>query len=204
MRILPRDTRFFDLFAAAGQNILAATDLLQQFVLARPEDRARIASLLKDIEHQNDVATHDIMRALNTSFITPFDREDIALLAARLDDIVDEIEEAADLTVLYRVDQLPDAFGQQAELLHRAAVATVDAMPRLRSLQDLESYWITINEIENAADAVYRGLLAELFSSGRDAIDVIKIKDVVDQLEAAADAFESVANVIQSVAAKES
>jgi hypothetical protein len=204
MGLLPKNTTFYDLFDVAGQNILAASDVLQRLIHAESGERADLGRELKEIEHRGDQTTHDIMRALNTSFITPLDREDIALLAARLDDVVDDIEAAADLTVLYRIDPLPDAFARQADLLHQAAVATAQAMPRLRSLRDLESYWITINEIENSADAVYRALLAELFDSGRDVIEVIKIKEVVDQLEAAADAFERVANVIQSVSAKES
>src|SRR4051794_29119860 len=204
MRLFPRDTRFYDLFAAAGANIAAASEVLGELVRVEPGERPALAHRLKDLEHIGDQATHDILRALNTSFITPFDREDIALLAARLDDVVDNLEEAGDLTVLYRIDRLPEAAQQQAELLHQAAVATAEAMPRLQTLQDLEDYWIKINEIENAADAVYRALLAQLFDTATDLITVIKIKEIVDRLESAADAFEQVANVIQSIAAKES
>jgi hypothetical protein len=95
--------------------------------------------------------THEIMVALNTSFITPFDREDIAFLAGRLDDVVDDIEAAGDLTVLYRIDDLPAEAQQQAALLDEAAQITAAAMPRLKTLQKLEDYWISINEVENRA-----------------------------------------------------
>jgi predicted phosphate transport protein (TIGR00153 family) len=204
MRLTPRNTQFYDMFTAAANNALDAAVVLTQLVNADAAKRPELARQLTDLEHVGDHATHDIMRALNTCFITPFDREDIAYLAGRLDDVVDEIEAAGDLTVLYRLGELPTAVHQQARLLEEAARVTSEAMGRLKTLQRLEDYWITINEIENRADAVYRALLADLFNSGSDVITMIKIKEVVDQLESAADAFEHVANVVQSIAAKES
>src|SRR4051794_20314592 len=204
MRVTPRNNQFYDLFTAAAENIGAGADVLNRLVTGATGERAGLAGQLKDIEHRGDQLTHDIMRALNTSFITPFDREDIALLAARLDDVIDDIEAASDLCVLYRINDLPAGVRQQGMLLLDAAQVTIAAMPRLRTLNKLEDYWISINEIENRADAVYRRLLAELFDAPDDVLTAIKIKEVVDQLESAADAFERVANVVQSIAAKES
>jgi uncharacterized protein len=204
MRLTPRSTQFYDMFTAAASNALDAALMLTKLVNADYEQRPELARQLKDLEHVADHTTHDVMRALNTSFITPFDREDIAVLAARMDDIVDHIEAAADLTVLYRIETLPSAVHQQAALLEEAARMTVDGMGRLRTLQKLEDYWITINDIENRADAAYRTLLAELFDSELEVVTMIKIKEVVDELESAADAFEDLANVVQSIAAKES
>jgi predicted phosphate transport protein (TIGR00153 family) len=204
MRLTPGDTQFYDMFTAAASNALDAALMLTKLVNADYEQRPELARQLKDLEHVADHTTHDIMRALNTSFITPFDREDIAVLASRTDDIVDHIEAAADLTVLYRIETLPSAVRQQAELLEEAARMTVDGMGRLKTLQKLEDYWITINDIENRADAAYRTLLAELFDSELEVVTMIKIKEVVDELESAADAFEDLANVVQSIAAKES
>jgi predicted phosphate transport protein (TIGR00153 family) len=204
MRLTPRNTQFYDMFTAAASNALDAALMLTKLVNADYEQRPELARQLKDLEHVADHTTHDIMRARNTSFITPFDREDIAVLASRTDDIVDHIEAAADLTVLYRIETLPSAVRQQAELLEEAARMTVDGMGRLRTLQKLEDYWITINDIENRADAAYRTLLAELFDSELEVVTMIKIKEVVDELESAADAFEDLANVVQSIAAKES
>jgi predicted phosphate transport protein (TIGR00153 family) len=204
MRLTPRNTQFYDMFTAAASNALDAALMLTKLVNADYEQRPELARQLKDLEHVADHTTHDIMRALNTSFITPFDREDIAVLASRTDDIVDHIEAAADLTVLYRIETLPSAVRQQAELLEEAARMTVDGMGRLKTLQKLEDYWITINDIENRADAAYRTLLAELFDSELEVVTMIKIKEVVDELESAADAFEDLANVVQSIAAKES
>jgi uncharacterized protein Yka (UPF0111/DUF47 family) len=117
---------------------------------------------------------------------------------------MDLMEAAADLIVLYRIGDLPDGIAAQVEVLVRMAELTAEAMPRLRSMHDLEEYWIEINRLENQADQIYRKLLAELFNNGKDAITVLKLKEVVDELEAAADAFETVANTVESIAVKES
>jgi predicted phosphate transport protein (TIGR00153 family) len=203
MRITPRNDRFYQMFSAAADNAREATAVLVRLLAEPRERRAGLARRLKELEHRGDELTHEIMGALNTSFITPFDREDIAFLAGRLDDVVDDIEAAGDLTVLYRIDDLPAEAQQQAALLDEAAQITAAAMPRLKTLQKLEDYWISINEVENRADTVYRTLLAELFDRGGDVLTLIKTKEIVDQLESAADAFERVANVVQSIAAKE-
>ncbi len=204
MRVTPRNTQFYDLFASAAANIAEAATVICGLVVSDPPGRPELARRLTELEHAGDQVTHEIMRALNTSFITPFDREDIALLAARLDDVIDDIDAAGDLCVLYGIGALPPDVHQQAELLDEAARVTVSAMPRLRTLNKLDDYWISINEIENRADVVYRRLLASLFDSPSDVLSAIKIKEVVDQLESAADAFEHVANAVQSIAAKES
>lgn len=203
MGLRPRNDVFIDLFTAAAENVATAAEVLGQLVIAAPADRAALGRQLKELEHRGDAVTHDIMRTLNTSFITPFDRQDIAVLAGSLDDVIDAIEGAGDLCILYRLQALPAGVARQATLLSEAAEVTVEAMPRLRKLSKLDAYWISINEIENRADAVYRSLLAELFDAPTDVLATIKTKEVVDQLEAAADAFERVANVVQSIAAKE-
>ena len=204
MRLAPRNTQFFDLLSAAAEHVLEGTRVLVALVEAEPGRRAELVRRLEDLEHTGDSATHAIMSALNKSFITPFDREDIALLAARLDDVLDEIEEAAQLTELYRIATLPDAVRRQAALLERAAVLTQPAMGGLATLDRLTDFWVGVNEIENEADQVYRAALGELFDTETDAIRVLKVKEVLDHLEDAADAFEHVANVVQSIAAKES
>ena len=179
MRLTPRNTQFYDMFEAAAGNALDAALILTKLVNADYDQRPELARQLTDLEHVADHTTHEIMRALNTSFITPFDREDIAVLASRLDDIVDHIEAAGDLTVLYRIGTLPLAVREQAELLEEAGRVTAEGMSRLKTLQKLEDYWITINEIENRADAAYRALLAQLFDSDLDVVTMIKIKEVL-------------------------
>jgi predicted phosphate transport protein (TIGR00153 family) len=144
------------------------------------------------------------MRELNETFVTPFDREDIYRLASSLDDVMDAMEAAVDLVVLYQIGDLPSEIADQVDVLERAAELTAAAMPRLRSMKDLSDYWIELNRLENQADQVYRRLLARLFSGEYDALTVMKLKEVVDQLEAAADAFEHVANTVETIAVKES
>jgi uncharacterized protein len=144
------------------------------------------------------------MRRLNESFITPFDREDIYRLASTLDDVMDFMEAAADLVVLYKLKELPHDIVRQVSVLERAAELTAEAMPRLRGMRDLSEYWIEINRLENEGDRVYRSLLAQLFSGEYDALTVMKLKEVIDQLEGAADAFEHVANTVETIAVKES
>ena len=144
------------------------------------------------------------MRMLNQTFVTPFDRDDIYGLASSLDDCMDFMEEAGDLIVLYKIEELPPLVSDQVDVLQRCAELTAEAMPRLRSMQDLSEYWVEINRLENEADRTYRKLLAEMFNNGTDAIELMKLKEVVDALEHAADAFEKVANTVETIALKES
>jgi predicted phosphate transport protein (TIGR00153 family) len=159
---------------------------------------------MRAAEHAGDEATHAIMRELNETFVTPFDREDIYRLASSLDDVMDFMEAAVDLVVLYNIAELPPEIADQVDVLERAAELTAEAMPRLRGMKDLKEFWIELNRLENQADQVYRRLLARLFSGEYDALTVLKLKEVVDQLEAAADAFEHVANTVETIAVKES
>jgi predicted phosphate transport protein (TIGR00153 family) len=166
--------------------------------------RAEIAERMRAAEHAGDDATHAIFHQLNSSFITPFDREDIYTLASSLDDIMDFMEEAVDLVVLYNVEELPKGVEQQIEVLARAAELTAEAMPNLRTMDNLTEYWIEVNRLENQADQIHRKLLAHLFNGKYEAIEVLKLKQIVDVLEEAADAFEHVANTVETIAVKES
>ncbi len=204
MRLTPRNNAFYEMFATSGQNLVVGASLLKEMLGAELPDRKAIADRMRKAEHDGDEATHAIMRELNGSFITPFDREDIYRLASSLDDVMDAMEAAVDLVVLYQIGDLPPEIADQIDVLERAAELTAEAMPRLRSMKDLSEYWIELNRLENQADQVYRRLLARLFGGDYDALTVMKLKEVVDQLEAAADAFEHVANTIETIAVKES
>jgi uncharacterized protein len=203
-RLTPRQTSFYGMFAASGENLVTGAKLLKELLGAEPQDRKAIADKMRAAEHAGDEATHAIMRELNESFVTPFDREDIYRLASGLDDVMDAMEAAVDLVVLYQIGELPPEIADQVELLERAAELTADAMPRLQSMKDLSEFWIELNRLENQADQVYRRLLARLFSGDYDALTVMKLKEVIDELEAAADAFEHVANTVETIAVKES
>jgi uncharacterized protein len=204
LRLTPKETSFYDLFAKAADNLVVGAGLLTELLGADKAERAVIAERMRDAEHASDEITHGIYRQLNSSFITPFDREDIYKLASLLDDVMDEMDAAADLVSLYQIDALPVGVADQVDVLVRAADLTAEAMPRLRTMKDLQDYWIEINRLENQADQVHRQLLAHLFSGEYDAITVLKLKEVIETLEQAADAFEHVANTIETIAVKES
>src|SRR5919107_824631 len=189
LRFRPVDTSFYDLF----------TEMLRD-----GNDREGIAQRMRDAEHAADETTHAIIRRVNSTFVTPFDREDIYSLASGLDDVMDFMEEAVDLVLLYEIGQLPSELMEQVEVIQRCAALTAEAMPRLRSMQDLDEYWIEINRLENTGDKSYRRILAQLFSGRYKSLEVLKLKDVVESLEAAIDAFEAVANTVEQIALKES
>ncbi|HTK67066.1 MAG TPA: DUF47 family protein, partial [Pseudonocardia sp.] len=149
------------------------------------------------------------MTKVNSTFITPFDREDIYRLASSLDDVIDAIEEAADHIVLYRLGDLPSGMTAQCDVLSRAAKATVAGMSKLPTMNKLHDYTIELNSLEDEADKIYRRLVADLLAPEDgvptpDVLTVLKLKEVVEILENAADAFETVANTVASIAAKES
>ena len=202
-RIRPVETTFYDLFAEAASHLVNGADLLAQ-VLDPDVDRAALGEKMRDAEHQADETSHKIVKRVNSTFVTPFDREDIYRLASSLDDVMDYMEETVDLIGLYEIDALPAQFAAQVEVLQRACQLTAEAMPRLRTMKDLEEYWIEINRLENQGDRSYRRILADLFSGSYKSLEVLKLKDVVDSLEHAIDALESVANTVEQIAVKES
>ncbi|WP_406832454.1 DUF47 family protein [Pedococcus sp. KACC 23699] len=205
-RLTPQENSFYDLFAKSASYLIDGSRELTTILGVAPSEREAVAARMREIEHAADEATHEIIRKVNSSFITPFDREDIHGLASTLDDCMDLMDAAVDLIVLYRIGDLPAGVSDQVEVLSRMSELTAEAMPRLRSMKDLSEYWIEINRLENQADQIYRGLLAALFNGeyGGDAITIMKLKEVIEELEAAADAFETVAHKVESIAVKES
>ncbi|VTR77986.1 DUF47 domain-containing protein [Cellulomonas hominis] len=204
LRLTPRDTSFFDLLAASAAHLVTGANLLAELLGADRTARKALGKQISEVEHLADEATHSIMRRLNQTFVTPFDRDDIYNLASTLDDCMDFMEEAADLIVLYKLDALPARVSDQVQVLQRAAELTAEAMPRLRSMDSLSEYWVEVNRLENQADKVHRKLLAQMFDEITDPIQLMKLKEVVEKLEDAADAFEKVANTVETIALKES
>ncbi|WP_273653733.1 DUF47 domain-containing protein [Cellulomonas fimi] len=204
LRLTPRDTTYFDLFADSAKHLVTGANLLGEMLGADRATRKEIGKRIADAEHAADDATHTIMRRLNQTFVTPFDRDDIYMLASHLDDCMDLMDEAADLIVLYKIDELPARVSDQVQVLQRAAELTAEAMPRLRSMDSLSEYWVEVNRLENQADKSHRKLVAQMFDEVTDPIMIIKLKEIVDRLEDAADAFEKVANAVETIALKES
>jgi len=203
LRLRPLESSFYDLFSEAAGHLVHGAALLAQ-ILPPDADIEAIAEQMREAEHQADETTHRIVKLVNSTFITPFDREDIYALASSLDDVMDYMDETVDLILLYGVDTLPPEFAGQVDVLQRAVQLTAEAMPRLRTMKNLEEYWIEINRLENQGDRSYRRILADLFSGNYKTMEVLKLKDIVNALEKAIDALESVANTVEQIAVKES
>ena len=203
LKFRPVDSSFYDLFSEAANHLVVGSQLLSE-MLSVGNSKAEIAQRMREAEHAADETTHSIIRRVNSTFVTPFDREDIYSLASALDDVMDMMDEAVDLVLLYEVTSLPPETTQQVEVLQRCAELTAAAMPNLRSMQSLEEYWIEVNRLENAGDKNHRRMLAKLFSGEFKTIEVLKLKDIVEALERAIDAFESVAHTVEQIAVKES
>ncbi|MDQ4119498.1 MAG: DUF47 family protein [Actinomycetota bacterium] len=209
-RLRPSERGFYPLFTRAAENIVVAADELAAVVAADAPDRPAIARRVKAAEDEGDRLTHEILTKLNSTFVTPFDREDIHRLASALDDVCDMIEEAADRIVLYRLGDLPAGIAVQVDVLCRAANRTAAAMPGLEKVSELHQFTIDVNSLEDEGDAAYHAVLSGILSPAEPITDpaavleAIKLKEVVDTLEDAADAFEAVANTVESIAVKES
>jgi len=203
LRFRPVDTSFYDLFTESAQHLVTGADLLAE-MLGEGAVHEDVARRMREAEHNADETTHALIRKVNSTFVTPFDREDIYALGSGLDDVMDMMDEVVDLILLYEVKVMPPELSTQVEVLQRCAELTADAMPRLQSMQSLEEYWIEVNRLENTGDRNHRRTLAKLFSGEFKTIEVLKLKDIVESLEEAIDAFEKVANIVEQIAVKES
>jgi uncharacterized protein len=199
--LAPRDREFFDLFEEAGRNILRASELLDQMLRDYP-DHADLARDILICEQEGDRITHDIIRRLNKTFVTPIDREDVYALASALDDIVDFVEEVADYLGLYKIEAPMEQAQRLAQILREASRAVAECMPRLRGFQDISHYTIEINRLENDGDRVTREAVAALFEGGIDPMVVIRWKDIYERLEEAIDSTERVANILEGIVLK--
>jgi len=201
--LLPRDRTFFDLFIEAGQNTVHAATLLDRMMNHWPEEAGISREILK-AEQEGDRITHDIIKRLNTTFVTPIDREDIYGLATQMDDIVDFTEEAADFLGLYKIE----APMEQATALTKVLVAACEqlaaGLEHLRDFKDLDKYWIEIHRLENEGDRISRDAVASLFSNGIDPMVVIRWKDMFAVLENAIDATETAAQILEGIVIKNS
>ncbi|ABL83755.1 MULTISPECIES: DUF47 family protein [unclassified Nocardioides] len=203
LRFRPVDTSFYDLFTESAHHLVTGAELLAE-MLSEAADHEDVARRMREAEHNADETTHALIRKVNSTFVTPFDREDIYALGSGLDDVMDMMDEVVDLILLYEVKVMPPELSTQVEVLQRCAELTAAAMPNLRSMHSLEEYWIEVNRLENTGDRNHRRTLAKLFSGEFKTIEVLKLKDIVESLEEAIDAFEKVANIVEQIAVKES
>jgi predicted phosphate transport protein (TIGR00153 family) len=197
----PREREFFDLFEEAGANMLRAAALLEQMLDTWP-DHGELARDVVVCEHEGDRITHDIIQRLNSTFVTPIEREDIYALASALDDVVDFIEEAADFLGLYRIEAPMEQAQALARILHQSCRALAGAIPRLRDFRDIRHFTVEVNRLENDGDRILREALASLFERGIDPMLVIRWKDVFERLEDGIDATERTAHILEGIVIK--
>jgi uncharacterized protein len=200
LSLVPKEHDYFRLFSEQAANLDATAQLLVKFMI--DDDRQSIAAAVLEHEHVGDKIVHDIVRRLNKSFITPIDREDIYDLVATSDEILDSIEEAVGLVLIYRVDEITSFARRQAEIIAKATPILRECMDNLEKPKGLEERIIAINSLENDGDRIEREAIASLFEGDTKCTDIIKWKDIYETLESAIDECEHVANVIESIVLK--
>src|SRR5947209_3089960 len=201
MRLIPRDAKFFELFAELSTNLTDGAKLLRS-ILADPKDLTMQVSQVQAIEHRGDKATYAIITKLNQTFITPFDREDIHKLASSLDDVLDYINSAAERLLVYKITNPPAAASELAAIVVRQCEVLAKAVSLLERNQGVLEHCVEINRLENEADSVARDAIAKLFEHEKDPIALIKYKELFEVLEMATDKAEDAANVLESVVLK--
>ncbi len=203
LSLLPRDRTFFDLFIEAGRNTVKAARLLDEMMGSWPDDKG-LSRAVVEAEQEGDRITHTIIKRLNSTFVTPIDREDIYGLATQMDDIVDYTEEAADFLGLYKIEAPMSQAQALTKVLVGACEQLGEGLEHLPDFKDLDKYWIEIHRLENEGDRISRDAVASLFSNGIDPMVVIRWKDMFAVLENAIDATETAAQILEGIVIKNS
>jgi len=201
LRLTPQKRGFFDLFTQASANARDIARLLVELLEAWPEAQVKLADI-RELEHEGDRLTREVINLLNSTFVTPFDRDDMYRLASVLDDVCDHIDEAADNIDAYEVREVPLKAHQQAEVIHRAASRLHEAVERLEGFKDSSHQLAALRDLEDQGDRLSREAIAELFRSGADPLTIIRWKDIHEQLEEAVDACEEAADVLEAILVK--
>lgn len=203
---VPKDKKFFPLFEQASNNLIEMAKLLKESVNTLDvEERKRLFHQIEDLEHKGDDTTHQIHLELGKNFITPFDREDIHRLASSLDDVADFIHGSSNRMELYKVEKITDPIREMADLILQATIDVSKAVHELRNLKNIRNITdscVRINSIENKADYIFDKAVGDLFEFEKDAIVLIKYKEVLSAMETATDRCEDVANVLESILVK--
>jgi predicted phosphate transport protein (TIGR00153 family) len=202
--LIPRQSKFFDLFEESARNMVKASRALKDMIDTWEVIDGRVAEIT-ELEHEGDSITHQIIAQVNRTFVTPFDREDIALLAHTMDDVTDFIHAAADAMLIYKIDQASQRAKELANIILEATEEIERAVSGLRRRAELKQILgrcVEINRLENMADRVFRAAMAELFDNAMDITQVIKWREIYEHMESATDRCEDVANVLEGVALK--
>ncbi len=202
--LLPRESKFFDLFEESARNMVKSAQTLREMIETWDVVGGRVAEIT-ELEHAGDTITHQIIAQLHRTFVTPFDREDIALLAHTMDDVTDFIHATADAMLIYKIDQPSQRAKELANIIVDGTAEVEKAVSGLRHRTELKKILercVEINRLENMADRVFRSAMAELFENVVDITEVIKWREIYEHMESATDRCEDVANVLEGVALK--
>lgn len=201
--LIPKEVKFFEMFVRSAENLLRGAKLLKE-ISNDFSSLTQDAAKLERLEHDSDQITHEIMEKLNTTFITPLDREDIHELTAALDDVMDFIEAATERMVLYKLKAPTPEIKEMADVILRQAEEINFVMPKLKELKhdQVMEHCIEINRLENEGDRIQREAVAKLFDQKTDALEVIKWRDIYEYLETATDKCEDIAVIIEGIVLK--
>lgn len=201
--LLPRDEKYFDRFTELAVRIHESARILERWFVGEADVKT-VADQVKRLEHECDEISHEILRGIDRTFITPIDREDIHRLAVRLDDVIDLIDGTVRRVVLFQIDKPTPVSTQLARLIVQTTSELVEAVSHLRQQKGVMAHCIKIKQLENEGDVVYHNAIASLFRDNLPAIEVIKWKDVYDNMERCIDSCVAVAHVLESVVLKHS
>ena len=202
-RLIPREEKFYEMFEAAAKNIDRGAGFLQE-MMEHYREPEKQAEFIREIEHQGDTITHDIIHKLNQTFITPIDREDIYALSSALDDVLDLIEAVSDRMVMYKIAEPTEIAKRLAGIIFKSAEEIVKGVGLLKTVGNVGPSCIEINRLENEADRISRDAVADLFEKERDPITVLKWKEIYEHLEETTDRCEDVANILENIILKNS
>ncbi|MEX2156629.1 MAG: DUF47 family protein [Gemmatimonadales bacterium] len=202
MRLLPRNEEFFDLFTEVATRNKEAAQHLSDLFAAAPDRRTPYVEAIKRLEHEADQVTHEVVNRLDRTFITPLDREDIHQLASDLDDVMDAMDGCARRAQIFRLGAAPQGVRRLVEVIQRMVAVLAEAVGRLKKGDDVMRYCVEAKQLEEEGDAIYHEALGQLFEKERDAIELIKWKEIYDNLEGTLDQAEDVANVVESITIK--
>ena len=200
LRLTPQKREFFVLFSKASANACAIAGALVE-LLERWPDKEKLRDI-RELEHEGDRLTHEVINLLNRTFVTPLDRDDMYRLASVIDDVCDHIDEAADNIDAYEVTEVPEKARLQAEVIYRAAARLHEAVELLEGFKDSARQLAALRELEDEGDRISREAIADLFRSGADPLTIIRWKDIHEQLEEAVDACENAADVLEAILVK--
>jgi hypothetical protein len=202
VRLLPRNEEFFDLFTDVATRNKEAAQHLRDLFEAAPDRRTPMVEAIKKLEHEADQATHEVVNRLDRTFITPLDREDIHQLASDLDDVMDAMDGTARRAQIFRLGVAPQGVRRLTEVIQRMVAVLAEAVGRLKKGDDVMRFCVEAKQLEEEGDAIYHEALGQLFEKERDAIEIIKWKEIYDNLENTLDQAEDVANVVESITIK--